>query len=185
MRPTVVRVAFRVVTRRLLACALLVLVAATGHGTATAKATAKGNGNGTAAPDFVARDLAGQEVTLSTLRGQVVVIDFWASWCGPCKKSLPALAEIARRCAARGAVFLAVNLDEDRKNVERFLKQTRLDGLRVLLDPGGNAVAARYEPPSMPTTYLIDRDGVIRYVHAGYKPGDEQRLERELAALLK
>jgi thiol-disulfide isomerase/thioredoxin len=140
---------------------------------------------GERAPDVVLPDLDGKEVKLAALRGSVVVLDFWASWCGPCKKELPALDALARRYAGEGkpVVILAVNIDRERRNAEKFLASARVSSLRVLLDPKGKGAAA-YDLPTMPTSYVIDGEGIVRLVHAGYAPGDEKKLKAEIDRLL-
>lgn len=160
----------------------LILVALLGVTTATALAASRGD----RAPDFSLPDLKGKTVKLSSLRGKVVVVDFWASWCVPCKKELPALDAMQRQYTAAGkdVVILAINIDSRRENAEKFLKSAKIGALRVLLDPQG-AVADQYEPPTMPTSYVIDKKGVIRHVHEGYTPGDEKKLAAEIDALLK
>lgn len=142
---------------------------------------------GDRAPDFALKDLRGGTVKLSSLRGKVVVLDFWASWCTPCKKELPALDALAQRWAKEGRkdiVVVAVNIDNDRSNAEKFLRAAKISAsIRVLLDPGGS-VAARYDLPTMPTSFVIDRKGIVRHVHAGYRAGDERRLAQEAESLL-
>jgi thiol-disulfide isomerase/thioredoxin len=158
----------------LAAAALASLLAATA---ARADAPAPGQ----RAIDFQATTLAGRPLKLSSLRGKVVLLDFWASWCEPCKKELPLLAEIARKLRPRGVEILAVNIDSDRRLAEEFLRKHEVS-LTVLLDPEG-AVVKRYDPPKMPTSFVVDREGVLRHVNAGFEAGDEQKIERELTAL--
>jgi peroxiredoxin len=138
---------------------------------------------GERAADFTLRDLAGKPVRLSELRGSVVLLDFWASWCVPCKKELPALAALQRRYqqAGKKVVILTVNIDKDRANAEKFLRSAKITGLRVLLDKEG-AVAGQYDLPTMPTSFVIDKRGIVRYVHAGYRPGDERKVAAEIDA---
>ena len=140
---------------------------------------------GDRAIDFTLKDMKGQSVKLSSLRGKVVVLDFWASWCVPCKKELPALDGLAKRYAAekKDVVIVAVNIDKDRAKAQKFLANAKVS-LRCALDPDGG-VASRYDLPTMPTSFVIDKKGIIRHVHAGYSPGDENRLAKEIEALLK
>ena len=123
-----------------------------------------------------------QEIRLSSRKGKVVLLDIWASWCVPCKDELPALDEMARRLRSEGVEIIAVSIDEDRNAAEQFLKSRKRWALTLAHDPAG-AVPDRLQPPKMPTSYLIDRQGVLRRVNAGYEPGDEARLEAELRAL--
>jgi thiol-disulfide isomerase/thioredoxin len=119
---------------------------------------------------------------LEQTRGQVVLIDFWASWCGPCKVSLPELSKINASMRDKGFKVVAVNLDKDVEKAREFLK--RIDvSYEVVHDPSG-AVAELYEVPSMPTSVLLDREGNIRLVHKGFQFGDEKMLRNEIEALL-
>jgi peroxiredoxin len=136
------------------------------------------------APDFELKNAGGEAVSLSSLRGKVVLLDFWASWCEPCKKELPLLAALAKKLKPRGVEVLAVNIDEKRANAEQFLKAHKVV-LEVLFDEGGKVAAARYDPPTMPTSFVIDADGVVRHVNSGFEPGDEKKLEKQLTSLAK
>jgi peroxiredoxin len=138
---------------------------------------------GQRAEDFELRDLAGRVVKLSSLRGKVVLVDFWASWCGPCKKELPMLADMAKRLRARGVEVLAVNVDKRRENAEAFLRASGAQ-LTVLLDPD-EIVVKKYEPPKMPSSFVIDKKGLVRHVNASYQPGDEKKIEEQLVELAK
>jgi peroxiredoxin len=157
------------------ACLLLLL-------SAPALATKAGD----RAIDFNLKDMQGRTIKLSALRGKIVVLDFWASWCVPCKKELPALEGLSRKWNAekKDVVVLTVNIDKDRSKAERFLSSARVTALRCALDPDGG-VASRYDLPTMPTSFVIDRKGIVRHVHAGFTPGDENKVAREVEALLK
>lgn len=138
---------------------------------------------GQKAADFDLPALQGGRVSLRQHQGKVVLIDFWASWCEPCKRELPELEKLGRELGPRGLVILAVNIDEQRANAERMARQLGLT-LPVALDPDGK-VAGTWDPPKMPTSYLVDRKGVVRFVHAGFDgPPDVARLRRELEQLL-
>lgn len=141
---------------------------------------------GDRAGDLTLRDKNGKTVTLKSLRGKVVVLDFWASWCGPCKKELPALDKLARTYKDEGArvVVVAVNIDKERAKADRFLKTAGISALTSLYDPSG-ASAGTYDLPTMPTSFVIDGKGIIRHVHAGFTSGDEKSLQREVDALLR
>ncbi len=140
---------------------------------------------GDRASDFSLVGLDGKTVKLSSLKGNVVVLDFWASWCGPCKKELPALDAMAKRYAGDGkkVVVLAVNVDRDRANAEKFLGTAKVSALTVLLDPSGK-VAAAYDLPTMPSSYVIDAKGLIKKAHAGFSSGDEKKIAAEVDAAL-
>lgn len=140
---------------------------------------------GDRAAEFTLADLDGKSLKLSSLRGSVVVLDFWASWCGPCKKELPALDALARRYqeAGKPVVFLAVTVDKERGNAQKFLSSAKVSSLRVLSDPDGK-VASAYDLPTMPSSYVIDAKGLIHAAHAGFASGDEKKIAREVDELL-
>ena len=141
-----------------------------------------GLGPGDAPPPIDAADLDGKTVKLSDLKGKVVLVDFWATWCAPCKVSLPVYEGFRRKLADKGLVILAISVDEEVDNVRQFVARHELK-LRVVHDAGAKIVQ-RYEPPSMPTAYLIDRSGKLRQVHEGFRSGDAETLENALRALL-
>ncbi len=118
------------------------------------------------------------------LKGKVVLVDFWASWCPPCKTSFPALNELRQRYGDKGFVILAVNVDEQRASMERFLKNTAAN-FPVIRDAEQKLVAA-VEVETMPTSFLLDTSGRVRFTHVGYL-GDETKKEyiREIEELLK
>ncbi len=143
-----------------------------------------GVGKGQRAPEFSLPSLKGPAVSLASHKGQVVLIDFWAQWCEPCKKELPQLEKLSREYAARGVVVLAVNIDKQRDNAERMAKQLGLT-LDVLLDPAGS-VAGSYDLPKMPTSFVVDKKGIVRYVNEGFDgPQDVARFKQELDELTK
>ncbi len=136
---------------------------------------------GQEAKDFQARTVAGETLRLSSLRGKVVLLDFWASWCEPCKKELPLLARMAPRLKAKGIEIVAVNIDEEAKNATAFLKDRGLQ-LTVVLD-AKQEIVKRWEPAKMPSSYAIDRAGVVQAVNEGFVEGDEGKIEKLLASL--
>jgi peroxiredoxin len=138
---------------------------------------------GATAPDFAAKSDSGRNVRLSELRGQVVMINFWASWCSPCRQELPLLNKIYTQYRSAGFVLLAVNVDDNRKDADTMLKRLNLR-FPTLFD-GGKNVAKLYGVDTMPATLVIDRDGRVRYVHRGYYDGYERKYERQVRELLK
>ena len=138
---------------------------------------------GQPAPDFEAATLARQPLKLSSLRGKVVLLDFWASWCEPCKQELPLLARLAPRLKARGIEVVAVNIDDDPRNAQSFLRDKNIQ-LTVVAD-AGKKIVGRWEPPKMPSSYVIDQTGTVRAVNGGFVAGDEAKLESQLVALVK
>jgi peroxiredoxin len=136
-----------------------------------------------AAPDFTLRNVQGGNLRLQEQLGQVVLVNFWASWCGPCKQEMPHLNRLYDKYRNAGFLLLAVNIDDDPRAADAAI--TRL-GLKfpVLLD-SDKAVSKLYDLGSMPATVLIDRDGRVRFLHKGYKDGREDEYEREIRALVK
>jgi cytochrome c biogenesis protein CcmG/thiol:disulfide interchange protein DsbE len=139
-------------------------------------------GAGTLAPEIGLKDLSGRGVSIASLKGKVVLVDFWASWCAPCREELPVLEALYKKYRARGFEVVGVNLDQSADNVQRFLNATPLS-FRVVHDRG-RAVADRYAPAKMPSSFLIDRKGVVRHVHAGFRASDRGALDQQIATLL-
>jgi peroxiredoxin len=137
---------------------------------------------GALAPEIGLKDRSGKVVQLSELRGSVVVVDFWASWCAPCREELPVLESLYKKYRDKGLVVVGVGQDADVAKFTKYLRGTPLSFL-VVHDAEGQ-VARRYAPPKMPSSYIIDRKGLVRRVHAGFKASDKQELERELKVLL-
>ncbi len=131
-------------------------------------------------------DFDGKPVNLADLKGKVVLVDFWASWCAPCKKELPILDQLAKKYTADGkpVVVVAVNIDQDRGNAQKIVHELKISGLRIGLDPAGK-VAGAYDVPTMPSSYVIDTQGAIRLVHPGFEPGDERDLAAAIDGALK
>ena len=124
------------------------------------------------------------EGTLPAREGQVVLVDFWATWCAPCKASFPAYSELQRELAGRGFVLLAVSVDKTRGPYEEFLK--RFAPAFPTVRDGAQKLVAEVQVPAMPTSYLIDRKGVLRSVHSGFRGADTVRsLREEIIRLLE
>lgn len=123
---------------------------------------------GKAAPPFTLPLLEGGEVSLAEHKGEeVVVLDFWASWCGPCRVGMPIVDAVAAQFAGEPAAFYAVNLRESAAQVRTFLEDKGIEHLGIALDETGN-VAQQYGVTSIPTTLVIDKQGVVRDSHIGY-----------------
>ncbi|MBU0677503.1 MAG: TlpA family protein disulfide reductase [Verrucomicrobia bacterium] len=134
---------------------------------------AKGLGEGDALPDLRRFNLEG---VLPATEGKVVLIDFWASWCAPCKVSFPYLDGIIREYAAKGFELIAVSQDDDREAMERFLESNPVS-FSIVRDRD-HKLAATVQPPGMPTTLLVDKNGRIRHLHKGFhgeKTADQLR----------
>jgi peroxiredoxin len=139
---------------------------------------------GQRAPDFSLPTLGGARMSLSSLRGKVVIVDFWAQWCEPCKRELPQLDKLAAEFSSKNVVILAINLDKTRENAERLAQQMGLK-LPVLLDPAGS-VAATYDLPKMPSSFIVDKRGIVRFVHEGFEgSADVARFKSELEELTR
>lgn len=139
---------------------------------------------GDPAPQWSAPALAGgAPLSLSSARGKVVYLDFWASWCSPCRTALPAIEELRREFPAESFSVLAVNLDREPEAARRFLAKSPI-GYPSASDPEGR-IPASFGLETMPTSYLIDRDGVIRYVHRGFQRGDVATLRARIAELVR
>jgi len=127
-------------------------------------------------------DRAGRNVNLEQLEGKVVLIDFWASWCGPCRQEMPVLQALHEKYAAEGLVIIGVNIDSSRKKMDRFLERAPVD-FRIVHDPK-LVIASRYEPPTMPSSYFISRGGRIRYLHKGFSKEDAPGFDARIKTLL-
>jgi cytochrome c biogenesis protein CcmG, thiol:disulfide interchange protein DsbE len=119
---------------------------------------------------------------LSAYRGKVVLVDFWASWCGPCKESFPWMQSLHERYAAQGLVVVGVNVDHDLQSARRFLDATR-PTFAIVYDAQA-ALAERFQVSAMPSSFLIGRDGAVRYRHDGFQSRQRDGAEQELRALL-
>lgn len=138
------------------------------------------------APEFTLQDTNGKSVSLKDFRGKVVFIDFWASWCPPCKKEFPEINKFMGRYKPQDAVFLAINIDRTRSLADGFLSQVPAlsNDLHVLLDPE-SSVIREYNAAAMPTSFIIDRGGVVRNIHLGYREKDPESWAEEIDGLLK
>jgi thiol-disulfide isomerase/thioredoxin len=135
------------------------------------------------APGFSLPSRDGPTVSLSQYKGQVVMINFWASWCGPCRQEMPLLDNIYKKYGKMGFTLIGVNVEPDRKAAESWLKQTPVT-FPVLFDTKSE-VSRLYSVSGMPTTVFIDRKGNVREVHQSYKPGDENGYLDQIRALMR
>ncbi|MBL8617325.1 MAG: TlpA family protein disulfide reductase [Deltaproteobacteria bacterium] len=141
--------------------------------------------DGQVAPNFTLRDINNAEVKLSDMKGKVVVMSFWATWCQPCKAEMPHLQAMYDELGAKGFTVLSVSIDDARaaSGVKPYIKSNGFT-FPVLLDKE-TTVVAQYNPDkTVPYTVVIDREGKIRNVHRGYNPGDEKKLREEVLAAL-
>jgi peroxiredoxin len=135
------------------------------------------------APDFTLRSMAGPNLRLNEQRGRVVMVNFWATWCGPCRQEMPHLNKLYDKYRDSGFVLLGVNIDD---NADKATDLATKLGLRfpVLLDTD-KTVTRLYDMGSMPATVLIDREGKVRHLHRGYREGYELTYDSQVRALLK
>ncbi|MBX7144237.1 MAG: TlpA family protein disulfide reductase [Oligoflexia bacterium] len=125
----------------------------------------------------------GDALSISKFQGQVVYLDFWASWCGPCKRSLPWLQEIAERFKERGLRVVAVNLDQNSVDGQKFIRELGLKALEVHFDPDGVSAEA-FSVDSMPSSVLIDKSGKVRAVLHGFRESEKEELVTKIEGLL-
>ena len=137
----------------------------------------------TPAPDFTLKSLSGKNIKLSEYAGSVVLLNFWASWCGPCRLEMPLLNDLHKKYESLGFVVLGVNVEEQSDKAKNYLSDIPVD-FPILFDDK-NTVSKLYNVIAMPTTVMIDRSGKMRYLHKGYKPGDEKRYKKITKKLVR
>lgn len=134
-------------------------------------------------PSIVVKRLeGGGKIDLGVLKGKVVLVDIWASWCAPCMEEMPLLDEMAGRLKQKGVQIIAVSVDEDKDSAQTFLSSRPSWSLTVAHDPKGRLPDA-LQPGKMPSSYVVDAEGIIRYVNEGFERGDLKVLEKRLVAL--
>jgi len=138
---------------------------------------------GEPAPDFTLKSRSGENVKLSELRGEVVMINFWASWCAPCRQEMPLLEDIYKKYSELGFVLLGVNVEEDSSKAAELLREIPVS-FPILYD-NTNEVTKLYKVVAMPTTVMVDRDGTLRYLHRGYLPGYEEEYIKQVKELIR
>ena len=173
MTPAILRL------HRLLRVAVVAVAAAGGATLAAAAPLAPQS----QAPDFTLRTLEGKNLRLGEQRGRVVLVNFWATWCGPCRQEMPHLNKLYDKYKASGFMLLGVNVDEDTRNAVAVADKL---GVRFpVLPDADKRVSKQYDLSAMPSTVLIDRDGRVRHVHRGYQSGYEDTYDRQIRELLK
>lgn len=139
---------------------------------------------GQKAPDFTLPTLDGKRVTLSEFQGKkVVVLDFWASWCGPCRMAMPVVQQVSEDLKDQDVVFFAVNLGEDKEKIQNFISRLNIK-LPVLMDTNGD-VATKYRVQSIPKLVIIDKNGIVISGHSGFSPDMKKQLKEEILKSLK
>jgi peroxiredoxin len=135
------------------------------------------------APDFTLKSLEGSNLRLEEYRGQVVLINFWASWCGPCRQEIPLLDRLHQRYLDTGFAVLGINVEGEEAPARKLIDRIPVT-FPVLIDQE-QRVSELYELEAMPSTVVVDRDGVVRYIHRGYKPGDEAKYIEVVKELIR
>jgi len=137
---------------------------------------------GQPAPDFTVIDATGKPLQLASLRGKMVYVDFWASWCAPCRRSFPWMNAMHEKYGASGLMIVGINVDKKRDAAERFLAQVPAK-FTIGYDEAG-ATPARYAIKAMPSSVLIDAQGKVAFVHAGFRDEETPDLEARIKAAL-
>jgi thiol-disulfide isomerase/thioredoxin len=135
------------------------------------------------APAFTLKSMAGKPVSLSQYKGQVVMINFWASWCGPCRTEMPILEKLHAKYKPMGFTMLGVNVEPDSSLAANWLKTTPVS-FPILFDTKSE-VSKLYSVAGMPSTVIVDRKGNLRWLHRGYKAGDENEYLNQIRALVR
>ena len=135
------------------------------------------------APNFTLKSRSGKNIKLSELRGEVVMLNFWASWCGPCRQEMPLLEKIHKKYKRLGFTLLGINVEENATDAKNYLKDVKVT-FPVLFDRT-QKTSELYNVSAMPTTILIDRNGNKRFIHKGYKPGYENDYKKQIKKLLR
>ena len=144
---------------------------------------AQAAGLGDAAPQCPDAKYSDQtELNFSKYKGRVLLVDFWATWCPPCKKSMPFLNHLHNEYHARDFEVLAINVDEDSDEAKNFLTSNPID-YPTTFDPNGSCPQT-FEVKAMPSSYLVDKDGVIRYIHLGFRDEDKSIIEKQIVDLI-
>ena len=138
---------------------------------------------GAAAPAFTLPDSDGKAVVLGELKGRVVYVDFWASWCGPCRRSFPWMGEMQKKYGDTVLTGVAVNVDKKREDAAKFLTHTP-SAFTIVYDPAG-AVASAYDVKGMPSSYLVDRAGRVVFVDSGFRDDAKAGLEARIRTALE
>ena len=173
----------RTTTRILIGMALLLIMSASHPPKLEAAAEEACDANGKLANlDFTLKDINGKDVVLSAYKGKVILLDFWATWCPPCKIEIPGFIELYNKYRSRGFVVLGVSMDDSTSGVKPFAQKLKMN-YPVLIGTGRDDVDQAFGPlPGLPTSFIIGRDGKICGQHTGFAP--KEQFEREIKALL-
>jgi len=137
---------------------------------------------GAKAPEIGLKDQHGKQISMAGLKGKVVIVDFFASWCAPCRDEMPVLQHLYKKYGKDGLVVVGVSVDKERQNAIDFAK--KLGVTFPIVHDGEHGVAKRYEPKKMPSSFIIDRSGKVSKVHAGFHKKDAAEIEKKVKSLL-
>ena len=140
---------------------------------------------GKAAPGFSGRDIEGNKINLEDFKGKVVLLDFWASWCIPCREEFPFLVKFYKEHQKEDFIVLAVNIDDKEKNMRDFLAKYFASHVFPVIYDGEKDIPPLYDLESMPTSIFIDKKGIIRYIHIGFTESSKKEFQQELTTLLR
>lgn len=138
---------------------------------------------GKPAPDFTLKSLSGANLNLTEQRGKIIVLNFWASWCGPCRTEMPVLQKFYDKYQDLGVSVWGINVEQENQAGRDFLADLNLS-FPILFD-ASNTLSATYQVEAMPTTIIVDRDGLVRYAYKGYKPGYEKKYAKAIKKLIR
>lgn len=141
-----------------------------------------GISKGKTAPDFSLKSMTGENIRLSEMRGKVVMINFWATWCAPCRKEMPLLNDIYNKHSKSGFVLMGINIDNKPKKAEKMAKKLGIN-FPVLFD-NTKKVSEAYGVSAMPFTVILDKGGRVIHIHKGYLPGYEKKYDAQISKLL-
>jgi len=137
---------------------------------------------GKAAPDFALKSMAGENIRLSELRGKVVMINFWATWCAPCRKEMPLLNDLYKKHKQSEFILLGVNIDNSEDKGKKMARKIGVT-FPILFDVS-KKVSESYGVSAMPFTVIIDRSGIVKHIHKGYLPGYEKKYDSQISKLI-
>ena len=137
----------------------------------------------TPAPDFTLKSMSGENLNLTEQRGNIIVLNFWASWCGPCRKEMPILQTFHDKYTDLGVQVWGVNVEQENQAGRDFINNIAVD-FPILFD-NENSLSAQYQVDAMPTTVIVDRNGQVRFVFRGYKDGYEKKYAKAIKKLIR
>lgn len=138
---------------------------------------------GEKAPDFSGNSFTGEEIKLSDFKNKILILDFWASWCSPCRKEMPFLIELHEKFENKDFEIIAINIDTKESKAQNFLEKLETKPNFPLLWDKSSKIPPKFKLETMPTTYLIDKKGIIRFIHKGFKESYKEEFLTELKVL--